>query len=336
MNHYLDNSLNTNFIPYEIRRNPIKMFNMNDIYYSNNKFYSLHYPKEFDKLFSTNINNNLTYKIVETPVIIFFEYLSYLNNYGHFILDNLIPIFKTICTYKQNLYPDNQIILYLYRDTDNPLNEKWKILLECFVSKVEYFDTNILFKKAIITVQSFIPPWKSKLNNSINNVIFFNNFIDIIYKKFNIVKNNEPTEINFLSRYGAKWRRILNENDIPYKKITFENLTINEEIEKMNNTKILITPYGAGLVSGFFLNKNSTIIIIYPPNFSYTRDCSTMELYFLQKLGIKTICCDNNCEIVKDIVIYENNITNNNNIKYRDKDFEINIEKLEEIINNLL
>ncbi len=104
----------------------------------------------------------------------------------------------------------------------------------------------------------------------------------------------------------------------------------------MNETKILITPYGAGLVSGFFLNKNSTIIIIYPPHFSYTRDCSTMELYFLQKLGIKTICCDNNCEIIKDIVIYENNITNNNNIKYRDKDFEINIEKLEEIINNLL
>ena len=333
MNHYLDNSLNTNFIPYEIRRNPIKIFNINDVYYSNNKFYSLHYPIEFDKLFSININNNLTYKTIETPVIIFFQ--SHLNNFGHFILDNLIPIFKTICIYKQNLYPDNKIILYLYRDTRIPINKKWEKLLECFVSKVEYFDKNLLFKKAIITYQSFIGPWKSKINNSINNTIFLSNFIDIIYKKLNIVKNNEPTEINFLSRKKAKWRRVLNEKDIIYKKISFENLTINEEIEKMNNIKILITPYGAGLVSGFFLNKNSTIIIIYPSHFSYTRDCSTMELYFLQKLGVKTICCDHNCKIINDIIIYENNITNNETLKYRDRDFKINIKNLENIVNSL-
>ena len=324
--------LNTNFIPYEIRRNPIKIFYMTDIYYSKKTFYKKYYPDELSNIFSNNINKKLDYKIIDTPVIIFFQ--SWLQNYGHFILDNLIPIFKIICTYQQDLYPKNNLILYLYRDTSEPINDKWKELLECFVSNVKYFNKDLLFKKAIISHQLFKGPWESTLNDSNNCKIFLNNFIDIIYKKFKVNRINDPKEIIYLSRKNAKWRRVLNEDKIKYKKISFEKLSFVEELEILNKTKIFITPYGAGIVSGFFLSKNSIIIIIYPKGFSYTRDCSTMELDILNKLGIKTICCNHNCEIFAT-TIYENNITNIDNLKKRDKDIEINIENLEKIVNNL-
>ena len=326
--------LDTNFIPYEIRRNPLKMFYMDSIYYSNNKLYKTEFPKEFNNIFSTNINEHLTYKIIENPVIIFFQ--RFKDNYGHFIFDNLIPLFKLICTHQQNLYPKNELVLYLYKkDNSQKLNDKWEKLLECFVCKVEYFNENLCFKKAIIANVSLEQPWKSKIIKSINNNIFMDNFIDIIYKKFEINRISDPKEINFLSRKNAKWRRILNENEINYTKICFEDISINEEIEIINKTKILITPYGAGIVSGFFLNKNSTIIIIYPPNFSYTRDCSIMELYLFQHLGIKTICCTNDCKII-NTTIYEKDNTDDSIIQYRDKDFKININNLNNIIENIL
>ena len=275
----MDSRFYPNAIPYEMRRNPINIFCMENIYFSNKKFYKKHYKKEFSNIFSKNIDDQLAYTELDKPVIIFLQ--SWLNNYGHFILDNLIPIFKIICTYQNNLYPKNKLILYLYRDSPKPLNNKWEKLLKCFVSEVKYFSENLFFKKVIISHQLFKGPWKSKINKSINNSIFLNNFVDIIYKNFKISRVNNPKEINFLSRKNAKWRRILNEDDINYKKIRFENKSINEEIEIINNTKILIVPYGAGLVSGLLLSKNSTIIIIYPPNFSYTRDCSTSGIIFI-------------------------------------------------------
>tara|TARA_Y100001970_G_C14102483_1_gene786255 strand:+ start:75 stop:1076 length:1002 start_codon:yes stop_codon:yes gene_type:complete len=321
--------LDSSFIPYELRRNPIKMFINNNIYYTNNKF---NYEFCNDKLcINNNVNKKIQYKKIEDIVIIHNQVWEH--NYGHFILDNLLPIFKLICTYKNNLNPNCNLVLYLNRHSTKPLNNKWEKILKCFVSKIKYLNENIFFKKAIILYQSFEKPWKSKINNSVNNIEFFCNFREIVYKKININKNSNPQDINFLSRKNAKWRKVINEDSIKYNKISFEKISLKHEIEVINNTKILITPYGAGIVSGFFLNKNTTIIIIYPPNFSYTRDCSTREIDILNKLGIHVICCTNDCDII-ETQIYENNITPKSNVKYRDKDFNINVKKLEQIVIN--
>ena len=59
-----------------------------------------------------------------------------------------------------------------------------------------------------------------------------------------------------------------------------------------------------------------------------------MEINILNKLGINVICCTNKCEIIETI-IYENNITSNSNLKYRDENFNVNINNLEKIVNNL-
>lgn len=322
--------LDTKFIPYELRRNPINIFIMNNIYYNNNQF---NYNICNGKLqYNNNINKEISYKKIDDICIIFNQVWE--DNYGHFILDNLLPIFKLICTYEKNLYPSNKIVLYLKRKSCLPINNKWCELLKCFVSEVRYLNANICIKKGIISYQSWKQPWKSKINNSVNTIQFLNNFIDIIYEKLKLNKNDNPKNINFLSRKNAKWRKVLNEDDIKYNKISFENISLKEELEIISNTKILITPYGAGLVSGFFLNKNSTIIIIYPPNFSYTRDCSTMEINILNNLGINVICCTNKCEIIETI-IYENNITSKSNLEYRDRNFYINIDNLEKIVNSL-
>lgn len=321
--------LDTDFIPYELRRNPIKMFIINDIIYSHNKF---NYNISNGNVQYNNIDKEISYKEIYDSCIIFNQVWE--DNYGHFILDNLLPIFKLICTYEKNLYPNNNIILYLQRKSHLPINNKWCELLKCFVSDVRYLNENIFMKEGILSYQVWKQPWKSKINNSINTIKFLNNFRDIIYKKLKLNKNDNPKQINFLSRKNAKWRKVLNEDDIKYNKISFENISLKEEVNIMNNTKIFITPYGAGLVSGFFLNKNSTILIIYPPNFSYTRDCSTMEIDILNKLDINVICCTNKCEIIETI-IYENNITSNNNLKYRDENFNININNLDKIVNSL-
>ena len=317
-------NLDTTFIPYELRRNPINIFIVNDIYYC--------CKNSFLQQYKNNINTEKLYKKIYDTCIIFNQVFE--NNYGHFIIDNLLPIFKLICTYEKTLYPRNQIVLYLKRKSNLPINNKWCKLLKCFVSDVRYLNENIFIEKGIISYQSWKQPWISKKNNSENTIKFLNNFRDIVYNKLKININDKPEKTIFLSRKNAKWRKVLNEDNIKYNKISFENISLEDEITTMNNTKIFIAPYGAGLVSGFFLNRNSTIIIIYPPNFSYTRDCSTMEINILNKLGINVICCTNECKII-ETDIYENNITSTDNLKYRDIDFSINVKNLEKIINNL-
>lgn len=72
---------------------------------------------------------------------------------------------------------------------------------------------------------------------------------------------------------NARRRQIVNENEvveslleIGIKPIFFEDYTISEKIQIMNNASLVVAPQSGGLTFTLFANQNADIVEIYPPN----------------------------------------------------------------------
>ena len=72
---------------------------------------------------------------------------------------------------------------------------------------------------------------------------------------------------------NARRRQIVNENevvesleDIGIKPIFFEDYTMSEKIQIMNNASLVVAPQSGGLTFSLFANHNTDIVEIYPPN----------------------------------------------------------------------
>ncbi|MCB9192577.1 MAG: glycosyltransferase family 61 protein [Flavobacteriales bacterium] len=87
------------------------------------------------------------------------------------------------------------------------------------------------------------------------------------YKTESTISNDKI----FISRKKAKRRRIINENEVEralqeldFKCITMEELSLFEQIEIMRNAKFVIGVHGAGLANCIFMQKRGRLIEISP------------------------------------------------------------------------
>ena len=330
----------TELIPYEIRRHSHKIH-----LYRNIKYDAL--KREFYQ--STNISS------IKEPCFLYYPLA--LNNIGHFIYDNAIPIYKMICIEREeslHLYQltDRNIHIFLAQRPEETrqqqtLTSKGEQILKCFTeNKIRYIfeeREDIYFDKLIICKPDLsVRPWTIYPNIKHNiNSIFLKNFINQIYVHLNIKRNENPTKIIFQSRKKAKWRKITNEDTLRVQLgdkvefVSFETLNLREELELLNNTKILIAPYGAGNISAFFLSTTSLAIIISNPNFSYRCDFPSMFINFMHHLDIKLLYYLNNKNQVELNIdeTYKNYQPTSADIIERDKDMIINYENLCQLLN---
>jgi len=309
-------------IPYEIRRNIPSIYKFRNIYYYENKF---HYYSEGKKrkiipsslLKDFKVDKKITYPL-DKCLIIDKAYIFWpmsLNNIGHFMYDNVIPIYKMMVIDQDEFDIDtNHRILLIRRPEEKKkeqtLTEKGKEILKIFSNNAHFINDikkPIFFKNVIMQNSNLrTRPWNEYstiLKNDNINKFFFKNFVQIIKKKYKTKATGVPgpnnCKIVLLSRGLAKWRRTLNEDKLVKKLkeskydielVKFENLSLKEEIDLMNQTKILIAPYGAGVMAAsLFLQPDSTCIIVNPIGFSFKFDFPKMLLKFLERLNIKTI-----------------------------------------------
>lgn len=79
-------------------------------------------------------------------------------------------------------------------------------------------------------------------------------------------------EILYVSRSQARGRKVLNEQELvehlrtkfPINSVCFEDLNFSEQVELMQQTKILISIHGAGLSNMLFMKEGSTVVELIP------------------------------------------------------------------------
>lgn len=245
-----------------------------------------------------------------------------MNNIGHFIIDNLYPIIKMIAT-DQNMLDKpisalnrniNIIFLKTYSESEKQ-QTVWKkhfdYLLPFTKNKIQFLSDisdKTLFEDVILCTCGIGKKrghsnWMQHENLNENNSIKFCNFVKNIYYKFyNITENIYPKKIIILSRRNAKHRIIRNEKEMfntlnqkynNVELVEFEKYNLQNELKLLNNTFIFITPHGAGVISSFFIPKNSYCIIFHPKGFPFTCDFPTIYKIFLERLQINTIQYEN-------------------------------------------
>ena len=105
-------------------------------------------------------------------------------------------------------------------------------------------------------------------------------------------------------------------------------------------TKILILPYGAGMISGFFIPPTSTIILINPNGLDVIGDCFTIKTAIYFRLGINIIFYINNDKIIScnrtKKYMYKNPIRKKDIEKIRDSNIILNYNKIIDIIKKIL
>tara|TARA_X000000950_G_scaffold283608_1_gene384821 strand:- start:2215 stop:3285 length:1071 start_codon:yes stop_codon:yes gene_type:complete len=129
-------------------------------------------------------------------------------------------------------------------------------------------------------------------------------------------QNKSNAEYIFVSRSNALSRRLLNEDELfnqlkkyGFKKVFFENLSYEKQVELSMNCKIMIGYHGAGLTNSIFMKKKSYLIEIYNKHYEHEH----FKLFSMcQKIKYKNFQCKENkknlngvCDIqeVKDYII---------------------------------
>lgn len=245
--------LNSNYIAYEIRRNPINIYNFKNIVLNNslslssrinnsgvweiikeNFLYNndnLEIPKDCSMIFEKYQKQQISYTISRKTYI--YKIFS-VGNIGHFVVDNLYPILKMIFI-DQNMIDkpiselNRDVNIFLLNTYSDNITEQclWKkhldYLLPFSQHKIQFlseFPTNILFQDVVICTlglsrKKHVSEWIKHTNvNEEHNVKFMMKIRDIYYKFYNINKNSSPKKIVLLSRKNARHRKIVNEGRI--------------------------------------------------------------------------------------------------------------------------
>jgi len=118
---------------------------------------------------------------------------------------------------------------------------------------------------------------------------FFKETLSFLNKSIRKLKrNNKKKEYIYISRKNSKQRQLLNEDSLfdelsklGFKKIFFEKISIENQIQLSKNCKIMIGYHGAGLSNCVYMNKNSLLIEIcnkFYPHPHFELFCKTLNI----------------------------------------------------------
>lgn len=232
--------------------------------------------KFFESLiFFKKLNTIKTINIKKDEIVLFGPYDW---NYAHQIHEFLIRVVY--------LKKKNFDIIYL------PLNLK-KIISsrtykKIFKNKSFKFYSNS--KDLIFKNVNYLSHIENRFQNYYLNKSFF--FIRNETQKIYLTGKNH---FIFISRNKTKTRKLLNEEILynklkrfGFKRILFEDLSIDRQIEISVNCKIMIGYHGAGIANCIYMNKNSFLIEIFNKNYTHPH----FKLFSdIQKINYYSINC---------------------------------------------
>ena len=335
--------LDSDNIPWECRRNISIISKFTNVYWNKNKFIltkNTFIPNELKNYFSHINNFNSDNNILNIKKG-YFHFALFFSNIGHYFTDDLIPIGKMI--FLNNDQNNKNInIIFLKNDDEKSefqlLSKKNKDFLKYFTNNeikfLKDYNCEIFFDELIIFHKYYVRKLKIWNEPTTPNYKYLKLFINKFKENCNKIV---PYKITFLSRKNAKYRRIINEKELlkelekKYDNINlveFENLSIQQQITLMNETKLFIAPHGAGIISSFYMQPNTKCIIIHP--YGYPTNCDYPVIYktYLNALNINCV------QWINDINL--NKLTKKRQgydlHKYRDCDIKINIDNFLKIL----
>jgi capsular polysaccharide biosynthesis protein len=102
----------------------------------------------------------------------------------------------------------------------------------------------------------------------------------------------------YISRADAKWRKVLNENELVGKltglgiePVMLGSMPIQKQIELFQQAKLIVAPHGAGLANLAFCQPGTRVIEIYARGFireEYGRQCRLLDLEYLPLDSLET------------------------------------------------
>lgn len=204
---------------------------------------------------------SLQEKYLDCSGIIF---TTYSNGYGHWILD-ILPKLFVLKNNAANIFKESKVILH--DDTPNWIVE---FIEEVFGKGPEDL---IFFNRKIekITVKKAYLP--TIMHDSYHFHPFINSFIDYLYRVYNVEANSDKSyEKIYVSRKKVKAkvmpeRVLVNEDEIEeylsskgFKVVHNEDMSWEQKIRTYSQAKVIVGPFGSGLLNAMFAPLGSTVV----------------------------------------------------------------------------
>lgn len=123
-------------------------------------------------------------------------------------------------------------------------------------------------------------------------------FRDSFFKPVNA--DSEPHRLLYISREKAKRRKVINEIELAtflskkgFEKVILEDYTLDEQMQLMHKSKIVISCHGAGLTNIMFMQKGQTVIELKEKNNNYWCYFSLARVF---RLDYNYILCEGDNE----------------------------------------
>jgi len=301
------NNLKYNFISFKETIQSVKLIHLKNVYVSpfgivykninviKESVYSMYNPRSFylsyfKKLFLKkviNINDECT-----------IAHNSYFQNYYHWLLEAVPRLF---------LLKDKAHKLSLVLNENSPSFINQYVSLFGF-KNIVYIPDDYLARVKEISFTTFTSRGLAMHEPLIKEMA------EWLLNKNNIKINQNPTRKIFITRKYAKYRRLLNEDEvinyltsINFEILTLEDYTISEQMKIFNESAYVIGTQGAGMANLIYaFNCKLLITIIHEEHqdeayFNQTNMHNT-PCYYFQCKGAGTISFKNNDDITADLV----------------------------------
>lgn len=218
---------------------------------------------------------------------------SYFQNYYHWLLEAMPRLF---------LLKDQAAQLKLILNVNSPGFVKQYAALFGF-KEIIYVGDDKLVKTDKIVFSTFTSRGLAMYEPIIKDMVQW------LFAKNDIKENPNPTKNIFITRKNAKYRRLLNEDEViaylsskGFKIVTLENLTIKEQMQLFADSKCVIGTQGAGMANMIYSTHGKILITIiheeHPDDAYYNQtSINNTACYYFQCKGVQNFDYKNNDDI---------------------------------------
>lgn len=256
--------------------------------------YSMFKPTSFYLSFYKKLLLN---KIIKVKGDCTVAHNSYFQNYYHWLLEAVPRLF---------LIKDKAPELTLILNANSPGFVKQYISLFDF-KEIIYIEDDKLVKADKIIFPTYTSRGLAMYEPITQNMVQW------LLAKNNIQQNSNPTKNIFITRKNAKYRRLLNEDEVVaylsskgFEIVTLENLTVKEQMQLFADSKCVIGTQGAGMANMIYSTHGQLLITIiheeHPDDAYYNQtNINNTACYFFQCKGAGNFDFKNNDDISVDI-----------------------------------
>lgn len=222
---------------------------------------------------------------------------SYFQNYYHWLLEAMPRLF---------LLRDKASSLKLILNIHSPSFIRQYVSLFGF-KEIVYTEDDTIVKTDKIIFSTFTSRGLAMYEPVFRDMVLW------LFDKNGIQQNTNPQKNIFITRKNAKYRRLLNEDEVikyltskGFDIVTLENLTVKEQMQLFADSKCVIGTQGAGMANMIYSTHGKILITIiheeHPDDAYYNEtNINNTACYFFQCKGAGNFNYKNNDDITADM-----------------------------------